>query len=149
MESEFSGICWVKVITKNIVLGSLWTHFMHKRVKPAHCVKSVQIRSFFWSVFSCTWTEYGDLRMRYNLVFSPNAGKYGPEKTSYLDTFHIVAALLQMCYTATYFSNFSKMFRTPRGHLVSAGSSRPDVFCEKGVLRNLAKFTKSCNLIKK
>ena len=29
-----------------------------------------QIRSFFWS------------------VFSPNTGKYGPEKTSYLDTFH-------------------------------------------------------------
>ena len=29
-----------------------------------HCVKSVQIRSFFWS------------------VFSPNVGKYGPEKNS-------------------------------------------------------------------
>ena len=41
------------------------------------------------------------------------------------------------------------MFRTPRGHLVSAGSSHPDVFCEKGVLRTLAKFTKSCNFIKK
>ena len=27
-----------------------------------HCVKSVQIRSFFWSVFSCIRTEYGDLR---------------------------------------------------------------------------------------
>ena len=23
-----------------------------------HCVKIVQIRSFFWSVFSCIWTEY-------------------------------------------------------------------------------------------
>ena len=30
-----------------------------------HCVKSVQIRSFFWSVFSCIWTEYGDLRSKY------------------------------------------------------------------------------------
>ena len=27
-----------------------------------HCVKSVQIRSYFWSVFSCTRTKYGDLR---------------------------------------------------------------------------------------
>ena len=27
---------------------------------------------------------------RYLSVFSPNAGKYGPEKTSYLDTFHAV-----------------------------------------------------------
>ena len=35
-------------------------------------MKCVQIRSFFWS------------------VFSPNAGKYGPEKTPYLDTFHAV-----------------------------------------------------------
>ena len=26
-----------------------------------HCVKSVQIRSFFWSVFSCIRTGYGDL----------------------------------------------------------------------------------------
>ena len=26
----------------------------------------------------------------YLSVFSPNAGKYGPEKTSYLDTFHRV-----------------------------------------------------------
>ena len=34
-----------------------------------HCVKSVQIRSNFWS------------------VFSPNAGKYGPEITPYLYTF--------------------------------------------------------------
>ena len=25
-----------------------------------HCVKSIQIGSFFWSVFSCIRTEYGD-----------------------------------------------------------------------------------------
>ena len=34
-----------------------------------HCVRCVQIWSFFWS------------------VFSPNAVQYGPEKTPYLDTF--------------------------------------------------------------
>ena len=67
-----------------------------------HCVKSAQIRSFFWSAFFCIWTEYREirsispysLRMRKNTkyfyVFSPNAGKYGPEKTPYLDTFHAV-----------------------------------------------------------
>ena len=33
--------------------------------------------------FTSTWSKYG--------VFSgPNAGKYGPEKTPYLDTFHVV-----------------------------------------------------------
>ena len=44
-----------------------------------HCLKSVQIWSFFWSVFSCIRTEY-----------SSNTGKYGPEKPPYLDTFHAV-----------------------------------------------------------
>ena len=42
-----------------------------------HCVKSVQIRSVFWSVFCCI-----------HAVLSPNTGKYGPEKTLYLGTFH-------------------------------------------------------------
>ena len=27
---------------------------------------------------------------KYGSKFSPNAGKYGPQKTSYLDTFHAV-----------------------------------------------------------
>ena len=41
-----------------------------------HCVKSVQIRSFFCSVFS---------RISY-----PNTGKYGLQKTPCLDTFHTI-----------------------------------------------------------
>ena len=45
------------------------------------CVKSVQIRSFFWSVFSCIRTEYG------------------PEKSSCWTLFYSVspAAALQNC----------------------------------------------------
>ena len=58
-----------------------------------HCVESAQIPSFFWSVFSHIWTEYGEIRTRKNSVFSPNAGKYGPEKTPYLETFHAVTAI--------------------------------------------------------
>ena len=34
-----------------------------------HYVKNVQIRSFFWSVFSCIWTEYRKIRTRKNCVF--------------------------------------------------------------------------------
>ena len=54
-----------------------------------HCVKSVKIRSFFWSVFSCIRTEYGDLRSKapYSVRI---LDKYGPKKTPYLDTFHAV-----------------------------------------------------------
>ena len=57
----------------------------------SHCVKSVQIRSCFWSVFYCVWTEYkeilriqskwGKMRTRNNSVFghfsrSEFSGKY-------------------------------------------------------------------------
>ena len=34
-----------------------------------HCVKSVQIRSYFWSVFSCIQPEYRKIRSRNNSVF--------------------------------------------------------------------------------
>ena len=34
-----------------------------------HCVKSVQIRSYFWSVFSCIQSEYRKIRTRNNSVF--------------------------------------------------------------------------------
>ena len=37
------------------------THTKAKKSLSVHCVKSVQIRSFFWSVFSCIWTEYGEI----------------------------------------------------------------------------------------
>ena len=34
-----------------------------------HCVKNVQIRNFFWSVFSRIQSEYGKIRTRKNSVF--------------------------------------------------------------------------------
>ena len=35
----------------------------------SHCVKSIQIRSYFWYVFSCIQTEYRKIRTRDNSVF--------------------------------------------------------------------------------
>ena len=35
-------------------------------------------------------SKYGVFSSPYFLVFSANTGKYGPEKTPYLDTFHTV-----------------------------------------------------------
>ena len=46
----------------------------------SHCVKSVQIRSFLWS----------------------EKGKYGPEKTPYLDTFHVVIYLFEKAINALF-----------------------------------------------
>ena len=48
---------------------SFYNHF--KNIQSLYCVKSVKIRNFF----------------------SPNAGKYGLEKTPYLDTFRAVLAI--------------------------------------------------------
>ena len=50
-----------------------------------HCVKSVQIRSFFWSVFPCIRTEYG------------------AEKTPYLNTFHAVSRIDKYQQLLKYF----------------------------------------------
>ena len=41
-----------------------------------HCVKSVQIRSFFWSVFPCIRTEYRKLRTRKNSAYGHFSRSY-------------------------------------------------------------------------
>ena len=38
-------------------------------------MKSVQIWSFFWSLFSCIWTEYGDLRSQSSYSFQIQENK--------------------------------------------------------------------------
>ena len=37
---------------------------MYKDKKKKHCMKIVQIQSYFWSVSSCIQSEYGDLRSK-------------------------------------------------------------------------------------
>ena len=51
-----------------------------------HCVKSVQIRVFSGLYFP---------------VFSPNTGKYEPEKNPYFDTFHAVETQLKIFFDLT------------------------------------------------
>ena len=52
-----------------------------------HCVKSVQIRSFFWSLFSRIWTEYGEIRSvsQYSVRMRDDTDQ---KKTPYLDFVH-------------------------------------------------------------
>ena len=42
MESEHSGIFQVELVTKNVVLGSSGTHFMHMKVKGKVAVDANQ-----------------------------------------------------------------------------------------------------------
>ena len=77
----------------NIVIGEANSDNQRNLFKNCtgnlHCVKSVQIRSFFWSVFSCIRTEYGDLRSKspYSVQIQENSDQ---KKLRYLDTFHAV-----------------------------------------------------------
>ena len=61
------------------------------------CVKSVQIRAFFCSVFSririFPHSDWIRRDTEYLSVFSPNVGKYRSKKTSYFDTFHAMYPL--------------------------------------------------------
>ena len=94
------------------------SRIMHFRwfCRNFHCVKSVQIRNYFWSVFSRIRIEYGAILRKnrwgwklltiitkcsilvYLSVFCPNAGKYGPEITWYLDTIHEVVSQSDDCF---------------------------------------------------
>ena len=57
----------------------------HSKQEHRHCVKSVQIQSYFWSLFFCI----------------RNTEKYGPEITPYLDTFHAVRVDLRNLFKVT------------------------------------------------
>ena len=59
-----------------------------------HCVKIVQMRSFFWSVFSCIRAEYGDIRSKsqYLVRIQENTD----HKNSLFDTFHAVLVVVNI-----------------------------------------------------
>ena len=59
----------------------------------AHCLKGVQIRSFFWYVFSHIWTEYGELLRKSPCSVQIWENTY-QTKTPYLNIFRAVDVLL-------------------------------------------------------
>ena len=82
---------FIKIINNNGDFNSTGKKNMSFLLPPSaanicivcHYVKSVQIRSYFWSVLFC-------IRIEYFSVFIPNTGKYGPQTNPYLDTFQAV-----------------------------------------------------------
>ena len=64
-------------------------------VSIIHWVKNVQIRSYFWSVFSCIRAEYGDF-YGINLRIQSEYRKIRPEVTPYLDTLHAVIKIARL-----------------------------------------------------
>ena len=55
------------------------------------------------------WALVTAWKERYS-VFSPNAGKYGPEKNLYLDTFHAVCVLVELFLKICVFKLLSLNF---------------------------------------
>ena len=61
----------------------------------SQCVKSVQVRSLFWSVFSLIRTEYREI-LRMSPYSVRMRGKIRTRKPPYLDTFHsVISELLE------------------------------------------------------
>ena len=100
---HFSVLDWLDYFSKQFTKPSFhlcWSLWKPSTRNSSQCVKSVQIWSYFWSVFSLTRTEWEEIQStKYLSVFNPNAGKYAPEITPYLDTFHTVSVSkkLQAC----------------------------------------------------
>ena len=78
LEWDSSNHCLMRLWSINIfihltaaLINSLKTlRFWPLLQITSQCVKSVQIRSYFWSVFSCIWTtEYRKIRTRKNSAF--------------------------------------------------------------------------------
>ena len=67
------GLLWSKSETiylpKKACLIIIHRNTTHILDMSYHCVKSVQIRSYFWSLTSCILTEYLKIRTRNNSVF--------------------------------------------------------------------------------
>ena len=66
---------FLNILSQMRIQGQYCTrHKIFQKYSPSissiqHCVKCVQIRSFFWSVFPRIRTEYGKIRTRKNSVF--------------------------------------------------------------------------------
>ena len=65
---SFSLVDWLWICSLNYKISL----FRSKKLSchnSLHCVKSVQIRSYFWSVFSCIQSKYRKIRTRNNSIF--------------------------------------------------------------------------------
>ena len=107
--------CTSILITKCVNFITKWVNFITKcdvYYKMRQCIlkgtSDVLISKYYirvvtaWKVF-----KYGVSSGPYLSVFSANAGKYGPEKTPYVDTFHAVS-ITSTELMESYFQNQSR-----------------------------------------
>ena len=81
-------------------------NFLYMYSVQLHCVESVQIRSFFWSVFLRIQSEYGKIRTRKNSVFGVSFDAF--RKT--LNIWSIEYLRKTHCVITSYFGALSIIF---------------------------------------
>ena len=94
-----------------------------------HCLKSVQIRSFFWFVFSCIRTEYGDLlrkslysvQIKKKSVFGHFSRNESQKTKCFLYTVILIFISNDICILQRYIKSqmFYKIFRLRRSNKTS------------------------------
>ena len=99
----------------------------NKRCTSSDTAWSVQIRSFFWSIFSRIRTEYGEILISPYSVFSSNAGKHGPEKTTYLDTFHAVRSPINRILISQRRTHKNRCFYSSGLHINILSQSKKNI----------------------
>ena len=60
MNHSFLVSIFSQILLDILVINFTYVYWIDS--ESTHCVKRVQIRSFFWSVFSRIRTEYGEIR---------------------------------------------------------------------------------------
>ena len=119
---------------------------------PNHCVKSAQIQSFFWPVFSCIRTEYGDLNCKspYSIRIQKNTDqkklhiwKLLTQWILYRENFvlQIICQNLSKCRMLWLSVSLKKNIQIRR--YSPARSSHQRCSIRKAVFRNFAKFTEN------
>ena len=83
IEKQKSTLSYIRTSNFRLWLAALFFFFVYVNTSQkissitqwsSHCEKSVQIRSYFWSVFSCIQSKYREIRTRNNSVFGHYSG---------------------------------------------------------------------------
>ena len=114
----FGHICWYKWCVQTLSWINSWINswiiwYINIKCGPEtkpnkrnHCVKSAQILSYFWSVFSCIQSKYKKIRTRNSSVFGhfsssePNCDSISK---SYHDVFCFYILAFNLIKTASIF----------------------------------------------
>ena len=117
----------VQFSTTNTLYISRFVIVMSAFQKQSHCVKCVQIRTFFWSVYSRIPTEYGEIRSIYRDIQS-EYGKIQTRKNSVFGHFSRSDRQELLCKKGAY-KNFPEFTGG-----VSSGTGVSCEFCD--ILKN-------------